>query len=531
VISTAGMIPHRSRATLRLISAAPLLTRAPDSTPEPPSRASDIDQALTSCSTRVERLPHAAEELPPIHQVEAMSFRDLLALGLVRPRACWASSGEGDVRPTPTRLGEGPDEPPQVPPRLDSPRGRPDQSRCAEVTIERVGHANDRRDAAPWDARSPRPRRPSSAWLPNGRGVFVIEDAHAAAVRKLPTIRGSAIPVQASADLNRERASDGERFQECPPVPEPSPEASIVVVTADGQRVPRVRSAWAGVQEESTAEETRASSPRQRRGQRENAHTKRLAAVGAVSTIDPLVRATDAVIDEWSRKPAAPRRPGPRRQRARADWPPRPVSLFLGLADEWCRRNPEGTQSVVFLGDGERALPDRPGEDCPENATRLLDRLDVLERLGKVAWCLFAEGTPKAEAEPGVEDRPRRLREGKGGSVIGGPRPTRTKRKRTGSGRETAQEVLGYFQGNRGRRGDDEDLAAGYPIGGGVIAGACRHLVEDRLERAGRRWIPDGAQALLDLRATYHNGEWEAFGGDHVEQEEDRLHRKLGKAG
>ena len=52
----------------------------------------------------------------------------------------------------------------------------------------------------------------------------------------------------------------------------------------------------------------------------------------------------------------------------------------------------------------------------------------------------------------------------------------------------------------------------GYPIGSGVVEGACRHLVKDRMDAdrdcAG---LPSGAQAMLDLRATYLNGEWNAF--------------------
>ena len=64
-----------------------------------------------------------------------------------------------------------------------------------------------------------------------------------------------------------------------------------------------------------------------------------------------------------------------------------------------------------------------------------------------------------------------------------------------------------------------------------MIEGACRHLVKDRLERAGMRWLPDGAQAMLDLRATYLNGEWEAFWVDRVEQEDNRLYRNFRKTG
>jgi hypothetical protein len=45
------------------------------------------------------------------------------------------------------------------------------------------------------------------------------------------------------------------------------------------------------------------------------------------------------------------------------------------------------------------------------------------------------------------------------------------------------------------------------------------------------RWHPDGAQAMLNLRATYLNEEWDSFWAYHVEQEDGRLYRKLGETG
>jgi hypothetical protein len=57
----------------------------------------------------------------------------------------------------------------------------------------------------------------------------------------------------------------------------------------------------------------------------------------------------------------------------------------------------------------------------------------------------------------------------------------------------------------------DEYLRAGYPIATGVIEGACRHLVKDRLERSGMRWTLAGAQAMLDLRALHQSSYWDAF--------------------
>jgi hypothetical protein len=77
----------------------------------------------------------------------------------------------------------------------------------------------------------------------------------------------------------------------------------------------------------------------------------------------------------------------------------------------------------------------------------------------------------------------------------------------------------------------DEYLALGYRIGSGVVEGACRHLVKDRMERTGMRWIPSGAQAMLDLRATYLNGDGSAFWEYHTEHEDQRLCGKMRDAG
>jgi hypothetical protein len=70
----------------------------------------------------------------------------------------------------------------------------------------------------------------------------------------------------------------------------------------------------------------------------------------------------------------------------------------------------------------------------------------------------------------------------------------------------------------------DEYLAKGYPIASGVIEGACRHLVKDRMERAGMHWTPAGAQAMLDLRSTYVNGDWEEYQAYRIARETQRLY-------
>ena len=256
-----------------------------------------------------------------------------------------------------------------------------------------------------------------------------------------------------------------------------------------------------------------------------------MAAVGAVYTIEPFVRTADDVIEEVMRKKARKRRPNPQNKRVRAELLVGKVALFLWLADEVIRRNPKGNKPVIFLSDGERALHDRQSEYLPGNTVCILDLFHVMERLWKVAWCFFDERTQKHEAHRWVEERLKRLLEGKVDAVIRGMRYQATQRGLKGQRRKTACDAAEYFERNRDRMKYNEYLVAGYPIGSGVVEGACRHLVKDRMERTGMRWLPSAPQAMLDLRATYLNGEWNAFWTFHVTQEDQRLYGKIRKAG
>jgi len=54
----------------------------------------------------------------------------------------------------------------------------------------------------------------------------------------------------------------------------------------------------------------------------------------------------------------------------------------------------------------------------------------------------------------------------------------------------------------------NEYLAKGYPVGSGMIEGACRSFVKDRMELAGMRWSEVGAEAMLELRLINVNKKW-----------------------
>jgi len=86
------------------------------------------------------------------------------------------------------------------------------------------------------------------------------------------------------------------------------------------------------------------------------------------------------------------------------------------------------------------------------------------------------------------------------------------------------EQCLNDFDARREYMKYDEYLAAGYPIGSGVVEGACRHLVKDRMERTGMRWCVDGAQPILSLRAIYLNDDWNTFHTDRIHAEQRRLY-------
>jgi hypothetical protein len=68
-------------------------------------------------------------------------------------------------------------------------------------------------------------------------------------------------------------------------------------------------------------------------------------------------------------------------------------------------------------------------------------------------------------------------------------------------------------------------LRDGLPIGTGVIEGACRYLVKDRMDRTGARWSLKGAEAVLRLRALCTNRDFDSYWAFHLDCEHERAHR------
>ena len=195
--------------------------------------------------------------------------------------------------------------------------------------------------------------------------------------------------------------------------------------------------------------------------------------------------------------------------------------VWSWLVEEEARRNPKGDKDLVCLMDGQQSLWTGRKNHLPRaDVVEILDLLHVTPRLWEAAHLFHREGSDDASAF--VRQRLLGILKGQAGYVIGGMRQMGTKQGLRGRKANKLRVLCNYLENNRDRMQYDEYLVSGYPIASGIIEGACRHVVKDRMERAGMRWSVAGAQAMLDLRTTYVNGQWDEFQKYRIDQAQRR---------
>jgi hypothetical protein len=459
----------------------------------------------------------AASEGTRIDRVERELMRRLLGLGLTLLRLFIAEQGDGDLG------AELPAADGHTLRRLPAPHDRRYVSIFGELLISRAAYGSREGRAierVPLDERLGLPAGDFSYVLEDWAQRFCLKGSFAEAAESLETILGLRLGSRTLEHMNQAVAGFVPPFRDAAEAPPADEEGPILVVTADGKGVPMRRPAGDG--------------PRRhhRRTKGEKANKKQMACVGAVYSIEPFVRTADEILDEVLRDRRGEDRPEPAHKHVWAelsrDLDGEPLSakdaVFAALFDDLNLRNAGYDRPVVCLMDGERALWEAQRVYFPE-AVGVLDLYHVLERLWTAAHCFHREGSD--EAERFVEDRLRGLLEGRVGYVIGGLRQRLTKHALTGARRKALESVITYLESNREHMRYDEYIAAGYPIGSGVAEGACRHLVKDRMEQSGMRWTVSGAQAMLHVRATYLNGQWDEFIEDRVAREQIRLYGEI----
>ena len=200
-------------------------------------------------------------------------------------------------------------------------------------------------------------------------------------------------------------------------------------------------------------------------------------------------------------------------------------AVIAAAFDEAQRRDPGHRRQWISLVDGNRQQIDAITAEAARRGVTMpviCDFVHVLEYTWKAAWSFFDKGDPDAEAW--VAAQATKILEGKAAQVAAGIRRRATTYGYTGSEREGADACADYLTAKKPYLDYATALAQGRPIATGVIEGACRHLVKDRMDITGARWGLDGAEAILKLRALISNGDFDQYWRFHLRQEHKRIH-------
>ncbi len=304
---------------------------------------------------------------------------------------------------------------------------------------------------------------------------------------------GWTLPKRSSEQLNADHMT---AYYATQAVPEAPASDTIRVVSADGKGIPMTRQD--------------SPPPEARRGRGEKKTAKKDATVTAVYTIAPYQRGSDDIIQALvpgfaAETSSLPPRPTPTNKQVFGTLAGQKVA-FEQLARLVEQRRADHIVHYVALTDGNRGLKNRVKHDLPQ-FTLIVDIIHVTEYLWEAANTLLGE--THSMREIWMQDALRCLLENELGRLLNHLNYQLvglSKHKQT-----ALTKVMNYLRNNRDYMHYQDYLAHGYPIGTGVIEGACRHLVKDRFERAGMRWSKAGAQVMLDLRAVYLNGDWDDF--------------------
>ena len=281
------------------------------------------------------------------------------------------------------------------------------------------------------------------------------------------------------------------------------------------------------------ARRSRAKAPEQkvrtfakRAGTGEKKGCKRMAETGAVFDVVPEPRTPEQIM----RPPDGPAATKP--PRAQNRWYTCDITASRDVTvgkifDQADRRDPGHARTWIALVDGDNyqlGLFQAAAAARGITLAVLIDFIHVLEYLWKAAWCFHP---PR---DPAIEDwviaQALDILHGRVAEVI-----TRIARLAQDHppdpGSEHAKIIrttLSYLQNKQAFMDYPRALAQGWPIATGVIEGACRHLVQDRMGITGARWGLEGAQAMLWLRAINASGDTDAYWHWHITQEHQRNH-------
>jgi len=393
-----------------------------------------------------------------------------------------------------------------------------------EVAVRRIAYRSRGHDNLyPADAVLNLPTERHSHGLRRLAAIEAARDSFDATVEAVGRASGQRVGKRQVEGLAQRCAADFDAFYEGRQRPAGDP-GDVVVLSCDGKGVIMRHDALRPVTAEAASKATTKLPTRLSRGEKRN--RKRMAEVGAVYDATPAPRSPSDILpatDDERRRAA----PGPL---AKAKWLTVSVvddaaSVVGQIFDEAQRRDPDHARTWVALVDGNNHQLRRIVAEAKArgvNVRVVIDFIHVLEYLWAAAWCFYEEGDPAAEGW--VRKHASAVLAGRATKVAGSIRRAATKAGLDPLKRPSAERCAAYLTNKAKYLDYPTALKEGWPIATGVIEGACRHLVKDRMDLTGARWGLDGAEAVLKLRALRSNGDFDEYWRYHLARERERVH-------
>jgi hypothetical protein len=367
--------------------------------------------------------------------------------------------------------------------------------------------------------------------------MFILSGAYEQAREFVLAATGVSIGKRQLEQIAAAAAADAQGFcQDRVPVPLPGTgqdgDLPPLAISADGKGVamrPEARRRTG----KAPGERVRTFSKRAGTGEKKGC--KRMAGTGCVFDVLPPDGPPRTPEEIMTREPGEPAR-GPRAVNRwyTCDITASRAETIATLSDQAGRRDPGHARPWIALVDGDNHQIEVFRAEAARRditITIMIDFIHVLEYLRKAAWCFHPPRDPAMEdwvIAQGLD-----ILHGRVSEVISrirqlaGDHPPRP-------GSEHAKIIrttLHYLDSKQPYLDYPRALANGWPIATGVIEGACRHLVADRMGITGARWGLQGAQAILWLRAIAASGDHDAYWDYHIQQEHQRNHLSRYKNG
>lgn len=342
------------------------------------------------------------------------------------------------------------------------------------------------------------------------------------AVANIDKTTGGKVPKRQLEELTVAVAQDFDAFYSGGSADGPQQTLDILVMSVDQKGIVMRKEDLRPATRKAAEESVRRPGARLNPGEKPN--RKRMASVATVYDIEAHVRSPEMIMglcpDEG--KPVRPRATN---KRVWASVEREPEDVIQDMFQEALRRDPEKKRPWAILVDGgEKQLDlilDFIGQYRPD-VTLILDFIHVLEYLWKAAYGFHAVGS--VEAENWVAERALQILRGEAAVLAQGLRQSATLHQLSSDKRKAVDKCTDYLEKYGPMLGYHQYLSEGLPIATGVIEGACRHLIKDRMDLTGARWRLQRAEAVLRIRSLRSSGDFDAYWPFHQAREDQRNH-------